>query len=161
MVWKFPSPCRQEGWLHPSTPAKKSSTGRVGTIKSPGQIWFLHGHFLSLWYCCVDFSYCANIWRGAIMCIQNLRHLDSVGNNSRNFWVSDFCLVNIRKSQEFISVLRGFCYLITSSVRAGNNNSRLKLHLHRDSTSNRTSALGFFVSLQKNHGCFSWCWWHP
>lgn len=82
---------------------------------------FLRGHFLSLQYCCEDFSYCANIWRGAIMCIQNLSHLNSVGNNSRKFWVSALSSVYVGKSQEFISVVRGFCYLITFFCQSRKN----------------------------------------
>lgn len=37
------------------------------------------------------------------MCIQNLSHFNSVGDNSRNFCVTALSSAYIRKSQEFIS----------------------------------------------------------
>lgn len=89
------------------------------------------------------------------MCIQNLSHSNSAGNNSRKFCVSALSSVHIRKSQEskeFISVVRGFCYLITISVRAEKNNnilSRLKTRLCLQRPDQEQNSWLWFLSLCK------------
>lgn len=65
---------------------QKSNMEKVRGKKTPGQI-LVCMIISSLWSTAVWLFYtCANIWRGTIMCIQNLSHINSVENNSRIFF---------------------------------------------------------------------------
>lgn len=128
--WYEPSPRRHWGvsdYCHRLL--QKGCMGKVGGKKTPGQILFCM-IISSLWNTAVWlFYYCANIWRGTILCMQNLSHMNSVENNFRIFFFllafSSVYVWNSEEHKDFISMVHGLYYLIAICVITEKNNSIL------------------------------------